>query len=73
MAYKILDQHDEITVRTLVKYDDIEEPILIPHFMPKDQKEIELGIENRYISEKKALEEKALEEKALEEKALEVK
>ena len=63
MAYKILDQHDEITVRTLVKYDDIEEPILIPHFCPKDQKEIELGISNRHISELRALEKEVLEVK----------
>jgi hypothetical protein len=56
MNYEILEKREEVTVKTLVKYEDIDEPILISHFMPKDDADIELGISNRYESEKRALE-----------------
>lgn len=53
MNYTIIDGGTRIstTVWTTVKFDFMNEPIDIPHFEPKSEADITLGIENRYITE----------------------
>lgn len=51
MAYEILERRDSITTYTLVKYDFLDEPVLIPHFQPQSEADIILGIENRQVTE----------------------
>jgi len=55
MEYKILNTIEEKTIKTLVKFDFLEDPITISHFMPQSEEDIIKGIENRYISEKRDL------------------
>lgn len=55
--YKVLDTYEEKTVKTIVEYtfnidgQEVKKEVVISHFMPKDQEEINLGIENRYQTE----------------------
>lgn len=54
MKYEILERRDEPTVKTTVRFtydDDTEIEVEIAHFMPADDDEITLGIQNRYVSE----------------------
>ena len=49
-----IDMPETKTIFTNVQFDFMNEPIEIAHFMPQSEKDIELGISNRYISEKRA-------------------
>ena len=49
-----IDMPETKTVFTTVLFDFMDEEIEIPHFNPQSEKDIELGISNRYISEKRA-------------------
>ncbi|HLC78037.1 MAG TPA: hypothetical protein VJH92_02845, partial [Candidatus Nanoarchaeia archaeon] len=49
-----IDMPETKTVFTVVQFDFLDEPIEIAHFNPQSEKDIELGISNRYISEKRA-------------------
>ena len=53
MEYTILEGGTTIstTIWTTVKFNFMDEPIDIPHFEPKSEADIILGIENRYITE----------------------
>ena len=53
-----LNRFQEITVRTLVEFefpDGSKREVLISHFMPKNEAEIQLGIENRFITEQNTI------------------
>jgi hypothetical protein len=64
MEYKEISRKEEITITTEVEYTfevdgkEIKEIISVPHFCPKDEKEIQLGISNRYESRLRELTEK---------------
>ena len=56
MNYEILERREQMTIITKVKYtlsDNSEIIVDVAHFMPKDEAEIQLGIENRFITEQK--------------------
>lgn len=55
--YQELSRKEEMTVKTEVKFDFLNEPIIINHFMPQSEDDIQKGIMNRYESEKRAIEE----------------
>jgi len=57
MAYEILDIQTNtlVTVFTLVKFDFLDEPINIPHINPTGDEDIQKGISNREITEKRKL------------------
>jgi len=57
MAYTIIDGGTRIstTIWTTVKFDFLDELIDIPHFEPKSEADIILGIENREITERNKL------------------
>ena len=57
MAYEILDTQTNtlVTVFTLVKFDFLDEPINIPHINPTGDEDIQIGISNREITEKRKL------------------
>jgi hypothetical protein len=57
MEIKELNRFSQTTVRTIIEFTfdcgckiDVE----IPHYMPKDEAEIQLGIHNRFITESEA-------------------
>jgi hypothetical protein len=52
-----LNRREETTVYTEVEYDfDWEKKVVeVAHFMPKDEEEIQRGIQNRWITEEKNL------------------
>ena len=57
MNYQELSREIQTTVRTTVLFtfpDGSTLEVDIPHFMPKNEDEIQLGIENRYITEARA-------------------
>ena len=49
-----IDMPETKTIFTTCKFDFMDKPIEIAHFNPQSEKDIELGISNRYISEKRA-------------------
>ena len=61
--YKEISRREEKIIRTLVEFtfningEEIKKEVDIPHFCPKDEKEIELGISNRFVSEERDLKE----------------
>lgn len=72
MQYEILEQREQVTVKTVVKFtyaDGVEQEVDIAHFQPADEAEITQGIENRYVSE---LRDRMLEAKAADEKLSDV-
>jgi hypothetical protein len=56
MNYKEISRKEETTITTEIEYvfnvngKEIIEIISVPHFCPKDEKDIQLGISNRYES-----------------------
>ena len=56
--YTIIDKQTVVTttVYTKVKFDFMEDEIVIPHVNPQTEADIILGIENREISELKKIE-----------------
>jgi hypothetical protein len=57
MNYKILSRRIEETVFTTVEYDFDGETVTVEvaHFMPQNEDDIILGIENRAVTEQKRL------------------
>ena len=58
MTYKILNiQANEETITTTIEYnfDGVIVTVNIPHFMPQNESDIEIGILNRAASEKRKL------------------
>ena len=67
MQYTELSRTEQKIVDTLVEFtftingEEVKEQVNISHFNPKDEWDILLWIENRYISEERALIEKPIE------------
>lgn len=63
MSYIELSRREEKTIKTLVEFtfaDGSVKEIEVSHFMPKDEDEIQLGLQNRLISEQKAIDDALL-------------
>jgi len=60
MSHKILNTREDITKTTTVEFtfaNGSKKILDVPHFNPKDDADIELGLSNREISEQRAIDE----------------